>query len=145
LRNRPSTPLNRHTWRRLALATIALPLFAATYLPGSIYVYSFVADPLPAEAALVLGAAVWDQRPSPVFEERIKHVIDLYQAGKIRAIIFTGGLGPGDALTEAEAASRYALQKGVAAQDIFVDTLSTTTYENLDLIKLRWVSKRSIQ
>jgi uncharacterized SAM-binding protein YcdF (DUF218 family) len=118
------------------LATIALPLCAAAYLPGSIYVYSFVADPLPAEAAIVLGAAVWDQRPSPVFEERIKHAIDLYQAGKIRAIIFTGGLGPGDAMTEAGAARNYALQKGVAAQDIFVDTLSTTTYENLSEAKI---------
>lgn len=83
------------------------------------------------DAAIVLGAAVWDDRPSPVFEERIRHAIQLYQREQIEAIIFTGGKGLGDQLTEAEAARRYALERGVADFDIACETDSRVTYQNL--------------
>jgi uncharacterized SAM-binding protein YcdF (DUF218 family) len=93
--------------------------------------YASVSDPLPADAAIVMGAAVWGSRPSPVFAERIKHGIHLYQQGQVEAIIFTGGLGRGDELAEAEAARAYALARGVPAKDIFYETVSTITYENV--------------
>jgi uncharacterized SAM-binding protein YcdF (DUF218 family) len=49
----------------------------------------------------------------------------------VRRIIFTGGIGKGDVLAEAEAARAYALQQGVVAEDIFQETVSHTTFENL--------------
>jgi len=50
-----------------------------------------------ADAAIVLGAAVWSSGVSPVFRERINHGIDLYRTGKVRKLIFTGGQGnPGE-------------------------------------------------
>ena len=83
------------------------------------------------DAAVVLGAAVWGKQPSPVFRERIRHAIWLYKRGRVRKIIFTGGKQGGKAYTEAEVAKGYALQHGVAAADILVETVSTTTLENL--------------
>ena len=35
----------------------------------------------PADVIIVLGAAAYDARPSPVFEERIRHALDLYAQG----------------------------------------------------------------
>ncbi|MFZ0548892.1 MAG: ElyC/SanA/YdcF family protein, partial [Candidatus Promineifilaceae bacterium] len=59
----------------------------------SIYVYSRRDEAQEADAAIVLGAAVFGTRPSPVLRERINHAVSLYEAGYVDKIIFTGGLG----------------------------------------------------
>src|SRR4030095_14499958 len=81
--------------------------------------------------AIVLGAAVWGTDTSPVFKERINHGIDLYQRGKVRKLIFTGGQGNNGEPTEAAAARQYALERGVPPGDILVEEKSNTTYENI--------------
>lgn len=96
-----------------------------------IYIFSAKHDSSPADAAVVLGAAVWDEQPSPVFAERINHAISLYQAGTIRFVIFTGGVGANDQFAESSIASRYAIARGVAAEDTFCETSSKITQENL--------------
>jgi uncharacterized SAM-binding protein YcdF (DUF218 family) len=85
----------------------------------------------PADAAVVLGAAVWTREPSPVFKERINHAINLYQKGRVRKLIFTGGQGNPGEPTEASAARDYALQSGLPASDILIEDKSHTTYENV--------------
>ena len=96
-----------------------------------IYSYSLVSETTPADAAIVLGAATWNERPSPVFEERIKHAIDLYQQKQVKFIIFTGGIDVGAQEAESIIASKYAAQHSVANGDMFCETISTNTYENL--------------
>jgi uncharacterized SAM-binding protein YcdF (DUF218 family) len=100
-------------------------------LGADIYRFASESDSLPADAAVVLGAAVWGEQPSPVFEERIKHAIDLYHTGKVRYIIFTGGLGTQDQLAESVVASRYAVAHGVGVDDTFCEMTSRITWENL--------------
>jgi uncharacterized SAM-binding protein YcdF (DUF218 family) len=90
-----------------------------------------VSDSSPADAAIVMGAAVWGSRPSPVFAERIKHGIELYHSGQVGAIVFTGGLGRGDLLSEGEAGKAYAVARGVPEEHIFYETVSTVTQENV--------------
>lgn len=102
-----------------------------TWLGVEIWNYAKQTSTEPADAAVVLGAAVYRNRPSPVFRERINHAIRLYQAGEVDAIIFTGGLGNGDQFSEAEAARQYALAAGVPDEDIFIETTSTNTFHNL--------------
>ncbi len=84
-----------------------------------------------ADVALVLGASAPHGVPSPVFTARIDHAIDLYAAGKVRAILFTGGRGQNETLADSQAAQRYALAKGVPAAAILIETVSRTTRENL--------------
>jgi uncharacterized SAM-binding protein YcdF (DUF218 family) len=84
-----------------------------------------------ADVAIVLGAAVYGDRPSPVFEERIRHGIGLYKAGKVRKLLFTGGRGEGARLAESTVARDYALRRGVPGEAILVETLSRTTQQNL--------------
>jgi uncharacterized SAM-binding protein YcdF (DUF218 family) len=85
----------------------------------------------PADAIIVLGAAVRNGRPTPVFRARINHAILLYEQGYADTIIFTGGIGFGDEISEAEAARDYAVQLGVPATAILLEETSTSTLENL--------------
>lgn len=101
------------------------------YLMYSIYQYSLVNDDITADAAIVLGAAVWQDQPSPVFEQRIKHSISLYNNGKVKYLIYTGGVGDNDNLAESMVAKMYAVNEGVPSEVIFRETSSTITLENL--------------
>jgi uncharacterized SAM-binding protein YcdF (DUF218 family) len=121
---------------RRAAAAVAAGLLGALALSGlavlaDIAAFSSRFEEGPADAAIVLGAAVFDEVPSPVFEERIRHGVSLYKAGKVRMLVMTGGLGPGDRATEAEAARRWSLARGVPPEAVAVETRSRTTQENL--------------
>ena len=96
-----------------------------------IYTYSDNSSETQADAAVVLGAAVWSQGVSPVFRERINHAIDLYRRGRVHKIIFTGGQGNRNEPTEAAAARAYAVSNGISPSDILIEQRSHTTYENL--------------
>ncbi|MBW2529378.1 MAG: YdcF family protein [Deltaproteobacteria bacterium] len=113
---------------RLCLLAVAVGGGALAY---QIWSYRQVREDTTADAAIVLGAAVWGGDPSPVFAERIRHAVGLYHRGRIGRILFTGGKGEGQRLAEAEAARRYALQHGVAEEHILLETTSRTTKENL--------------
>ena len=86
----------------------------------------------PADTIIVLGAAAYDAKPSPVFEQRIRHGIDLYQRGLAPTLIFTGGYGGvGARFAESQVARRYALRQQVPDSAILIETQSRTTRENL--------------
>lgn len=85
----------------------------------------------PADAIVVLGAAAYDARPSPVFAERIRHGIALYEQGYAPRLVFTGGYGDGARFSESQVARRYALRAGVPEDAILIETLSRTTWQNL--------------
>jgi uncharacterized SAM-binding protein YcdF (DUF218 family) len=74
---------------------------------------------------------VYDTEPSPVFEQRIKHAIDLYQQGRVKALIFTGGKGDGERVAESIAGGVYAIKHGVNGGSVFCETASHLTHENL--------------
>lgn len=89
-------------------------------------------DAARADAIIVLGAAAYDAKPSPVFEERIRHGIDLYKRGLAPTLIFTGGYGgTGARFSESQVARRYALRQGVPDNAILIESLSRNTHENL--------------
>jgi uncharacterized SAM-binding protein YcdF (DUF218 family) len=113
------------------LLIFAVLVVAAGLLSARIYSYRNAGSDAPADAAVVLGAAVWGAEVSPVFRERINHGIDLYRKGKVRKLIFTGGQGNKGELTESAAARQYALKSGIPAHDIMIEEKSHTTYENI--------------
>ncbi|WNH53817.1 YdcF family protein [Stenotrophomonas oahuensis] len=85
-----------------------------------------------ADAIIVLGAAAYDAKPSPVFEERIRHGLDLYRQGYAPLLIFTGGYGGTAArFSESQVARRYAIKQGVPDEAILIETASRTTRQNL--------------
>lgn len=89
-------------------------------------------DAQPADAIIVLGAAAYDANPSPVFEERIRHGLDLHRQGLAGKLIFTGGYGGSAArFSESQVARRYALRHGVSEDAILIESVSRNTLENL--------------
>lgn len=116
----------------IILKFVVVPaLLLVVLIAVRIYTYGNNTVNVKADAAIVLGAAVWGNEVSPVFRERINHAIDLYRSGKVRKIILTGGQGNSDELTEAATARRYAIKNGVPEDDILIEESSHTTYENV--------------
>ncbi len=69
----------------------------------------------PADAIVVMGAAQYDGRPSPIFAARLDHAVSLYLAGVAPVLVVTGGKADGDRTTEAASARAYAIARGVPA------------------------------
>jgi uncharacterized SAM-binding protein YcdF (DUF218 family) len=111
-------------------AILAVPIVGAAVLAADILIYAMVSDPERADAAIVLGAAVYDDEPTPVFEERLRHAVELYRSGRVGLVITTGGAGPGDTLAESEAGRNWAVAHGVPEAAILMETASRTTREN---------------
>ena len=85
----------------------------------------------PADAIVVMGAAQYDGRPSPLFAARLDHAVELFRAGIARRLIVTGGKADGDRTTEAATARAYAIAHGVPAGDILGEDASRTTLESI--------------
>lgn len=117
--------------KKIAITIIGLFLLFVCYAAISIWSFSSNNELVKTDAAVVLGAAVWNDEPSPVFRERINHAIWLYENDYVDKIIFTGGKSEGNELAESEIARAYAIQNGVNATDILIETKSTITEENL--------------
>lgn len=116
---------------KIVLVICSTLILAVALLALSIYSYRNTTSDAHADAAVVLGAAVWGDDLSPVFRERVNHAIGLYRSGRVRKLIFTGGRGNPDEQAESFAAGEYARQSGVPAGDILTEDESHTTYENL--------------
>jgi uncharacterized SAM-binding protein YcdF (DUF218 family) len=85
-----------------------------------------------ADAIVVLGAAQYDGRPSRIFEARLAHAVDLFEAGVAPILVVTGGKAEGDRTTEAAAARAYALSRGVPESAILAEDRGRTTVESLE-------------
>jgi uncharacterized SAM-binding protein YcdF (DUF218 family) len=85
----------------------------------------------PADAIVVMGAAQYNGRPSPVFAARLDHAVSLYLAGVAPRLVVTGGKAEGDRTTEAAAGRAFAIELGVPEEDILVEDQSRTTLESI--------------
>jgi uncharacterized SAM-binding protein YcdF (DUF218 family) len=83
------------------------------------------------DAIVVLGAAQYDGRPSPVFRARLDHAIALWRDGRAPLLVMTGGRREGDRTTEAETARDYAIGQGVPAASIRMEDQGRSTIESL--------------
>src|SRR5689334_9640251 len=116
---------------RIAALIFLVVVLMACLLAWRIYSFGNASSSARADAAVVLGAAVWTTDVSPVFRERINQAINLYRKGQVRKLIFTGGQGNPGEPTESAAARDYALESGIPLNDILIEEKSHTTYENI--------------
>ncbi|WP_091227317.1 YdcF family protein [Fontibacillus panacisegetis] len=90
----------------------------------------------PADAGILLGAAMWGDQPSPGLEERLQLSLKDYRDGKFQVFILTGGLDrPEYRYTEAEGMAIYLEAHGVPRDKILLENKATSTYENLKFSK----------
>lgn len=117
--------------KRIILPVVILMLLYIAANAAAICNYAGKDETTITDAVIVLGAGVWDDIPSPVFQERINHGIWLYRNGYAGKLILTGGYGEGNAVSDAQIAMDYAVRQGVPAEDILIEEESRITQENL--------------
>ena len=84
-----------------------------------------------ADAIVVLGAAQYDCRPSPVLSERLDHAHDLWQDDVADTIVVTGGKQATDRCTEAESSANYLRAAGVPDEDLLLEVQGRNSWESL--------------
>ncbi|MCL2563066.1 MAG: YdcF family protein [Oscillospiraceae bacterium] len=112
----------------LALIPIAFVLFLFIY--GNVSNVDYNED-----VVIVLGAGIHGETVSRPLARRLDAAIDYWNRNPDAYIVVTGGLGNRATITEAEAMARYLIRRGVPAERILLEELSTSTYENLVFAK----------
>lgn len=82
------------------------------------------------DCILVLGCGVWGEEPSPMLRDRIEKGIELYKKGVAKKIIMSGDHGRSD-YDEVNVMKKYAIDRGVSSEDIFMDHAGFSTYESM--------------
>lgn len=96
-----------------------------------------------AGAIVVLGAAQYNGKPSPVLRARLDHALALYTDGLAPLIVVTGGIGSGDRESEATVGRRYLLGQGVADSAVVVVAKGKDTDETMAAVA-EWVQGRAL-
>src|SRR5215210_1528804 len=98
---------------------------------ASVLVWSRRDEARPAQAIVVLGAAQYAGRPSPVLRARLDHALSLWNRRLSALLILTGGTGMGDTTSEAAVGRNYAKKHGVPDTAILVENEGRTTSESM--------------
>ena len=85
----------------------------------------------PADVIIVLGAAEYSGRPSPVLEARLNHALYLYLNGLAPRILTTGGAGGDPTFTEGGVAHNYLSRHGVPSESILVENEGESTVHSI--------------
>lgn len=83
-----------------------------------------------ADLILVLGAAEYRGRPSPVFKARLDHALDLYHRGLAPRILTTGGAGGDPFFTEGGVGRSYLIGKNIPSEAILVEPEGASTAQS---------------
>lgn len=125
--------MKRLLWRlisRLLLVVVAVWLASVT----CVVVWGRRDASGPADAIVVLGAAQYAGRPSPVLRSRLDHAFDLWRAHPETRVILTGGRGKGDTTSEAEVGRAYLRRRGIPMRNMLVETTGRSSEESLDAV-----------
>jgi len=87
-----------------------------------------------ADAIIVLGAAQYNGRPSPVLQARLDHALALYREGLAPTVVLTGGKKVGDAFTEATTGYNYLREHGMPDSALLKEVDGTTTWDSLKAV-----------
>lgn len=111
---------------------IGLPL--ATYLISlakDIERQSLIDEAQKADVIVVLGAAEYNGRPSPVLAARLDHALYLYKQRMAPLVFTTGGAGGDPQFTEGQVGRDYLVRQGVPSENIVVEGESDSTVHTI--------------
>ncbi|HZE08883.1 MAG TPA: YdcF family protein [Gemmatimonadaceae bacterium] len=117
--------------RRVVTAVVAVAFCLWLVSAGAVLLWSSRDEARPAQAIVVLGAAQYAGRPSPVLRARLDHALDLWNRHLASLLILTGGTGTGDTTSEAAVGRAYAVRHGVPDTAILVENEGRTTSESM--------------
>lgn len=125
------------TWsrRRWALLVVGVAALLIWSLSAAAVLRAATRDAAePAQAIVVLGAAQYRGKPSPVLRARLDHAVALYRRGVAPRLVLTGGIAEGDTASEAAVSRLYALNAGVPDSAILTENEGRTTGQSLERV-----------
>jgi uncharacterized SAM-binding protein YcdF (DUF218 family) len=117
--------------RRVVIIGLVTVFVAWVISAAAVLTWSSRDEARPAQAIVVLGAAQYAGRPSPVLRARLDHALDLWNRHLATLLILTGGTGSGDITSEAAVGRNYAKRHGVPDSVILVENEGRTTSESM--------------
>ena len=117
--------------RRILTIGVMTVFFLWLVSAAAVLVWSSRDEARPAQAIVVLGAAQYSGKPSPVLRARLDHALDLWNRHLASLLILTGGTGSGDTNSEAAVGKKYAKKHGVPDSAILVENEGRTTSESM--------------
>ncbi|MEY4607310.1 MAG: hypothetical protein RLY45_2070 [Actinomycetota bacterium] len=120
----------RRWWTVVALAVVAVPLGWYAANVADVHRVGRSDQARAVDAIVVMGAAQYDGRPSPLLAARLDHDVELWASGYAPVVVTTGGKQPDDRFTEAASSAAYLVERGVPA-DAIVEVGGSTSYESL--------------
>jgi uncharacterized SAM-binding protein YcdF (DUF218 family) len=124
--------MKRTVWNAVAIAASVLLIYVA-YLAVRIQQQSQRDEAQTADVILVLGAAEYRGRPSPVLRSRLDHALALYEKDLAPRIMTTGGAGGDPVFTEGAVGRAYLISQGVPPEAIIVETEGESTVHSIAL------------
>lgn len=130
--------------RRIAAAVLlaALALYAVSFL--AVLITSRQDQRQPVDAIVVLGAAQYNGKPSPVLRARLDHAVDLYREGLAPAVVVTGGIGEGDRVSEATVGRQYLVQHGIPEAAVVVRNEGRSTQASIRSVE-QWAKAHDVK
>lgn len=116
---------------RLVAVVVVLAVAYVGITFGQVWWASTHDDAAPASAIVVMGAAQWNGRPSPVFQARLDHAAGLWREGLAPLVVVTGGKQAGDLVTQGRTGYDYLRSLGLPDEAIRVEVGGTNSYEEI--------------
>lgn len=113
--------------KRLFIAFVTMLIVFMIYIGTMSYTNSAEFDE---EAVIVLGCGLHGTVPSGNLVDRLNAAVDYHSKNPDATIVVSGGQGPQEKCTEAEAMYKYLLEHGVSDDVIILETRATSTNEN---------------
>lgn len=126
--------MSRSVTRIVAAYAVLAALAAWVVSVAAVVVWGARDTARPSDAIVVLGAAQYAGRPSPVLKARLDHAVGLWKRGLARRLVLTGGRGIGDTISEAEVGRRYVMKAGVADSAILLENEGRTTSASFEAV-----------
>ncbi len=132
----PSTPARSAlAWApRIVLGALVVALLLVGGTAVRVWQLGRTDERQPVDMIVVLGAAQYDGRPSPVFRARLQHALELYSEGVAPRIVTVGGAAAGDAFTEAQAGEQWLVENGVPGQALLPVDEGRDTFESFEAV-----------
>lgn len=131
--------------RRTLILVAGTGLLVLTYATSLAFVWHAAREDQarPVGAIVVLGAAQYNGRPSPVLKARLDRALALERQGIAPLMVVTGAAASGDRESEAAVERRYLVARGVADSMVVSLAKGTNTEETIAAVAA-WVRERGI-
>jgi len=117
----------------VAVAVFSVAVLATAWYSIQVERQATREEARPADVILVLGAAEYNGRPSPVLKARLDHALDLYRRRLAPLIMTTGGAGGDPVFTEGGVGRDYLASQGVPPEAVVVEKEGSSTVASIAL------------